>query len=193
MHLHPAFRSRPDLGQFARHGAWEEAWSFPPSRPPSGPELAAWLSGAEEAAFEAFFGEAFFGLRFTGSAEAVAASARRCVGALAQARDGRSFFAALSAAGLCPVDPGPVRSAEAGAVNAWRSTGPFPVPLGVDFGTLWPELQASPLVRETRHRKALELVTPGGWFGLPISGPEPPFPLDPALLREALAFAAAQA
>ena len=193
MHLHPAFRSRPDLGQLARNGAWEEAWSFPPSCPPSGAELAAWLDGAEEAAFEAFFGEAFFGLRFTGSTEAVAGSARLCVGALAQAQDGRSFFAALSAAGLCPADPGPVRSAEAGAVNAWRSTGPFPVSLGADFGALWAGLQASPLGRESRHRKALELVTASGWFGLPISGPEPPFPLDPALLREALAFAAAQA
>ena len=57
MREHPFFQARPHLGQVAKEGAWEEAWSFAQGAVPAEAELSSYLGGTEEVAFEAFFGD----------------------------------------------------------------------------------------------------------------------------------------
>src|SRR3990167_5396371 len=52
----PQFMSAPTSCQFAKDGAWEDAWSFPSGRLPSHSELVSYLAQSTEVAFEAFFG-----------------------------------------------------------------------------------------------------------------------------------------
>ena len=92
---HPAFSGIPDLAQFAKQGNWASAWRFSPQRLPPTGEIAEYLGYAEEISFEALFGSAFFGVRFTGDPAHVYDMGMRCVNALRDAASGTGFFGAF--------------------------------------------------------------------------------------------------
>ena len=186
---HPAFQGRPTLGQFAKQGSWETAWAFAIDALPSHDPVRAYLAGVTEVAFEAFFGDAFFGLRLQGDAADVEARALACVAALADAAEGDGFIAALSRHLGCQGFGGEIAFAEVGAVNAWRSVGAFRTD---DPSPAMPWLDAllrAPVALNTTHRKAIEFASERPlphWFALPVSASAPPFAIEPGLLRSAL-------
>lgn len=194
---HPAFQLAPRLGQFARDGLWEAAWAFDPDSPPGDAALRDYLQGAGEVAFEAFFGEAFFGVRRRGEPAELAAFARACVTALRGSGDAPAFLAALTRRTGLGGWGRAIAFAEVGAVNAWRSVGPFRMPAArealAQFEPLWQALGATPLARHAQHRKAVEFACEEPlphWFALPVSSPQPPFALERQLLLGALQAAA---
>lgn len=194
---HPAFSTGPHAGQFAKGGAWESAWSFLAGRPPTSSELDAFLAGSGEVAFEAFFGGAFFGVRWTGPVAEVRDRSRACVAAWEAAVDGADFFSRLSHLTGLRGWGREVAFAEVGAVNAWRSVGAFRAPEPAqalrDFDGLWEALQRTPLAAEAAHPKAVELackVPVPHWFALPVSSLVSPFEWRRDRLRQALEFAA---
>lgn len=155
------FRSAPEFGKLAVGGVWEQAVVFRPGQVPAFGGLAG------EVACEAFFGDAFFGVRRRGRVaeleDFVAAFA-----AAMTAADGAAFFAAMRDLGV------PLRQrflhAEVGAEGAWRSLGA----VRLDGPAAWQRLMASPLWRDTSHAKAIEFVYDNGddtthWFALPVS------------------------
>jgi len=190
---HPAFRRRPTLGQFAKQGGWEAAWSFPAGEPPAPEILRAYLGGAGEVAFEAFFGDAFFGLRLQGVAAEVEAGAQACMAAMAEAADGAALVGALARRLGCDGFGRKLAFAEVGAVNAWRSVGAFRID---DPSPAMPWLDAllrAPVAHHAMHRKAIEFAFEDPmphWFALPVSAPAAPFAIDRTLLRGALQAAA---
>ncbi len=197
MRHHPAFQSRPTTGQFAKDGAWESAWSFTADRPPTSGELDAFLADSAEVAFEAFFGGAFFGVRWTGPASEVRDRSRACVTAWETAVDGADFFSRLGRLTGLRGWGREVAFTEVGAVNAWRSVGAFRAPEPAralrDFDGLWQALQRTPLAAEAAHPKAVELACEAPaphWFALPVSSLAPPFEWRRDQLRQALEFAA---
>ncbi|MFD1711140.1 hypothetical protein FVQ98_13670 [Ottowia sp. GY511] len=195
---HPAFQGAPQLGQFAKHGAWESAWAWERDRPPSPAALQTYLAGATEVAFEAFFGPAFFGVRLQAEAPKIEALAQACVSALHTSIDGPHFFFALIGEATGFHDLGRlIAFLEVGAVNAWRTVGSVragaPSLALAQLDVLWQALADSPLARDASHRKAVELAVASPlphWFALPVSSQQPPYELDRDLLREALRFAA---
>ena len=194
---HPAFAARPQAAQFAKGGAWESAWSFTADRPPTLGEIEAFLADSDEVAFEAFFGGAFFGVRWMGSAAEVCDRSRACVAAWEAAVDGADFFSRLSRFTGLRGWGREVAFTEVGAVNAWRSVGAFQAPRPAqalrDFDGLWQALQCTPLAAEAAHPKALELACEAPaphWFALPVSSLAPPFEWRRDQLRQILEFAA---
>lgn len=189
----PHFVSTPTSGQFAKDGAWEHAWSFASQRLPDAASVHAYLGDSTEVAFEAFFGDAFFGARIEGPSSAVQAFADQCLAAMRAANHGESFVAALGR----HLQLGPLGEhlvfAEVGAVNAWRSVGAFRIPEPRDalsnFGAVWDALQRSPVGGDALHRKAIEFafeLPVAHWFGIPISALDAPCAVSPGLLRDAL-------
>lgn len=189
---HPAFQPRPTLAQFAKGGQWEAAWAFGIYDAPSPEQVRDYLDGATEVAFEAFFDFAFFGIRLRGIPQETARRAFECVAAFRSAVDGASFFAGLSRRLELDTLGRDLKFAEVGAVNAWRSVGPFRIDRLSDFSErydlLWHSLSASSVGSDVSHKKAIEfayeLPIPH-WFALPVSLPTAPFQLDSDLLREA--------
>ena len=186
------FNAAPTSGQFAKDGAWEHAWSFPSDALPDEIALRTYLGPATEVAFEAFFGDAFFGVRLSGPPPAIRAFADQCLQAICAAAQGESFMAALGQR----LHFGPSRKkisfAEVGAVNAWRSVGAFRIPdshLALsDFESLWAALESSQVGQDTQHRKAIEFAFDhplAHWFGIPVSTQEAPHQISRALLRDA--------
>ncbi len=187
------FHGAPNLGQFAKNGAWEQAWSFLCDGLPDERSVRTYLDQSTEVAFEAFWEDAFFGARFTGEAAVAECFAIKCVQALRAGSSGESFFTAfcdylqLDHLGREPI------YAEIGSVNAWRSVGACRIadPQGAlaDFDHLWEELMRSPVGQDTHHRKAFEFAFEHPlphWFGIPVSRSEMPHAISPDLLREAL-------
>ncbi|MGN6085233.1 hypothetical protein [Trinickia sp.] len=189
---HPAFQPRPTLAQFAKGGQWEAAWAFGIDDAPSPEQVRDYLDGATEVAFEAFFDFAFFGIRLRGIAQETVRRAVECVAAFRSAVDGASFFTDLSRRLELDTLGHDLKFVEVGAVNAWRSVGPFRIDRLIDFSEgfdpLWRSLSASSVGSDVLHRKAIEfaydLPVPH-WFALPVSLPTAPFQLDSDLLREA--------
>jgi hypothetical protein len=173
---HPAFRVRPTSAQFAKCGSWETAWSFTQLDSPSRTALSAYLGGAREVAFEVFFGDAFFGVRFEGNPKDVEKFSRHCIESFCNTSVGSEFFEALQMA-LSWTGLG--RNAlftEVGAVNAWKSVGahrlPPPNQALQDFDNLWKDISQTILATETTHKKAIEFAydTPAEhWFALPVN------------------------
>lgn len=186
------FQGQPTLGQFAKGGSWETAWAFDAGRLPTDAAVAAYLDHCTELAFEAFFGPAFFGVRFIGIPAQVHAFALEGLNALRASRDG-SFFTQMQQRFQLPVEGAAVAFTELGCVNAWKSIGTVrfddPQAAAVAFEDTWRQAQASPLARDTRHVKALEFAFEAPlahWFGVPVSETEAPFKLSPSALRQAL-------
>lgn len=192
---HPAFEAPMRYAQFAKNGVWEEAWRFNKSAVPESPSILAYLNDAEEVAFEVFFGDAFFGLRFSGSAEKARQGALACVKAYRLASAEVPFFSALSALLNAPAWGQTVVCAEVGAVNFWKSVGPYRLPdlqaAKSDPTAAFQDLLATPVGLDCQHPKALELVCSGQlqhWFGLPISKQVPPYGLSAQLFASALFY-----
>ena len=57
--------NQASIGQFARHGIWENTLSFRVDAAPSIDELREYPVDGSELAFELFFDASFFGVRFT--------------------------------------------------------------------------------------------------------------------------------
>jgi hypothetical protein len=178
---HPAFRCRPDKGQFARLGRWECAWSFDSQQLPSDADVIRYVRGATEIAFEAFFADSFIGLRCNERSE-VEPFSRNCLRALSEAVNGPGFFSLLSRFNVCRRIGTRFEFAEVGAVNCWQSSKPYRiehVPRAPgEVKALFLALNSSGLARNVTHPKAIEFVFAGKpihWFGFPISEPQPPY------------------
>lgn len=187
----PQLMSKSTTCQFAKDGVWEQAWAFPSDRPPSLPTLDDYLDNRTEIAFEAFFGRAFFGVRFSGTAPEVRAFSIMCLKAVcAQA----SFFDTLRNEIGCPSLEQKSDFAEIGCVNAWRSIGAFRIsdlqPAISEFELLWHAICDSPVGRDTDHAKAIEFAFKQPlehWFGIPVSFEDGSNLVSKMLLRGALA------
>ncbi|MBK6764639.1 MAG: hypothetical protein IPG68_15855 [Micrococcales bacterium] len=173
------FQSTPDSGKLAVAGEWECAVGFRPGEVPD-------LGGiSDEVACEAFFGDAFFGVRRRGPVAALEAFVTAFTGAMAAAADGPSFFTAVR------TDLGiPLREtflfAELGAEGAWHSMGA----VRLDMPVVWEKITATPVWQDTTHAKAVEFCYDNGddtthWFALPVSRDGR---MVPALLSQALLF-----
>lgn len=158
------FTAAPDYGKLAVAGRWEEAIRFAPGEPPVG-------QFRDEVACEAFFGQAFFGVRRRGTAEKLAAF----VVEFAEAMRGQ-FFERLLRMGI------PLRQrflyAEIGAEGAWNSIGALRIPdpdvALVEVEDLWGALTESAVYQDREHPKALEYVYDNGdgtthWYAVPLS------------------------
>ncbi len=137
----------PSLGQFAKNGIWEHAWSFDTRNPPLIHELETYLEGANEVAFELFFGASFFGIRFKGASSYLLELAMHCLECMCSVTDFDSYVIALGKHPLCGKLCNEITHMEVGAVNAWKSVESFPMPepsqVLVEFDTLWPLLCSS--------------------------------------------------
>ena len=161
---------------------------------PEATTVEAFCGSAVEVAFEAFFGEAFFGARCKGTPQEVIDFATRCTNAFAAATCGESFFRALFEPNeLLHVGRKPVK-AEAGAVNAWKSLGAhsLELPTTRNAEEVWREhlLSELPFAKSVTHKKAIELAFDHPlhhWFAMPISESEPPYALSRMLLTAVLA------
>lgn len=159
------FTAAPDHGKLAVAGRWEDAIGFLPGEPPAG-------SFGDEVACEAFFGQAFFGVRRRGTAEELTEFVR----SFAEAMQGPGFFRRLEEMGI------PLRQrflyAEIGAEGAWNSIGAYRVPdpdvALLEFEELWEDLKESAVYEDRAHEKALEYVYDNGdgtthWYAVPLS------------------------
>jgi hypothetical protein len=186
------FQGPPTTAQFAKGGSWETAWSFDADHPPTDAAVVAYLDHCTELAFEAFFGQAFFGVRLVGTAAQVQAFALEGLRALGASRHG-GFFAQMQQRFQLPVPGAPLAFTELGCVNAWQSIGTLrfddPQAAAAHFDDTWRQVQASPLARDTRHAKALEYAHSAPlahWFGVPVCEADAPFELDRSALLQAL-------
>jgi hypothetical protein len=186
----PQFKSNPTLFQFAQDGVWESAWSFSRDSMPSHLDLATYLAQRTEVAFEAFFGDSFFGARMTGSAVEVEAFSIKCLRAICAQE---SFFPVFHRELGCPVSGQQPTFAEIGCVNAWRSMGAVHIsnaqlaPAG--FEQLWLSVQGSSVGRDIRHAKAIEFAFEhplAHWFGVSVSPLGESNQVSEFLLRQAI-------
>lgn len=179
---HPAFQAPLRYAQFAKNSVWEQAWRFDKLTIPDWKTIDDYLNGAEEVAFEVFFGDAFFGLRFNGTAEEVKRSGLACVKAYQSECANGTFFSSLSLLLNTPSWGQNVAYAEVGAVNFWKSVKPYRLPdlkkAQNNPAAIFQDLLVTPVGLDRRYPKALELVCDGPiahWFGFPVSLPESPY------------------
>lgn len=194
---HPSFLLRPALGQFAKNGTWEKAWAFDVAERPDDGEVRNFLAGTSEVAFEAFFGEAFIGVRCTGEPRAVESQALQWLTAMESAVNGVDLYHLLVDSPVFDTSEERIAFAEIGMVNAWGSSDRYrfasPGVALEGFEAHWSTILHRQLGQDPSHRKAIEFVyldPVHHWIGLPVSSPMPPFRLDPELLRKALKMAA---
>ncbi len=192
LHKHPAFHIAPTHGAFAKNGSWESAWIFSTLVTPSPTEIAKYVENSNEVAFEAFFEDAFFGVRMSGETSSIEKFALTVVNHLCSAKSGGRFFELMEHSGyVC--DRSIIQCMEVGAIFAWKSVGSFkldvPEQALLNWNDWWPRLILSRVGLHNEHQKAVEFVYNGPlplWFGLPVSGSAPPYALSEQLLREAL-------
>jgi hypothetical protein len=184
------FTSLPTSIQFAKEGVWESAWSPPIDQLPLRQDLVSYLALSTEVAFEAFFGDSFFGARMTGSPQEVETFSIQCIRAV-RARE--SFFPVFQQEIGCPVRSQQPDFADIGCVNAWRSVGAFHISefqaSSAEFEQLWHSLQECAVGQDTRHAKAIEFAFERPvphWFGVPVSIPGESHRLSEGLLCKAL-------
>ncbi len=186
----PLFNVPPSLGKMAVGGEWERAEVFQPGGFTSEDEVKRYLGSKDEIACEAFFGDAFFGARKRGTPEELLRFVLEFNLALALSANGRDFFRRVAERPGIPVGSG-FLFAEVGAVDAWKSVGPFriedPCAALKRFEDLLNRLEHSPAGREREHPKAVEFAFDGcgceHWIALPVS--EGPL-IVPSMLKDAL-------
>ena len=161
---------------------------------PSHQDLISYLALSTEVAFEAFFGESFFGARMTGSPQEVETFSVKCLEA---ARAQASFFPVFQRELGCPVGGQQPAFAEIGCVNAWRSVGAFYVSdlqgASADYKQLWRSVQESTVGHDTLHAKAIEFAFErpvAHWFGVPVCTRDGSNRLSEGLLCQVLGLAA---
>lgn len=183
------FSGPPSLGKMAAGGEWERAEVFQPGCFISEEEVKKYLGKKDEIACEAFFCDAFFGARKRGTPEELVRFVLDFNRALASSANGRDFFRRVAERPGIPVGSG-FLFAEVGAVDAWKSVGPFriedPCAALEHFKELLSKLERSAAGREREHPKAVEFAFGGGcehWIALPVSeGPV----IVPSMLEDAL-------
>ncbi|MDD3918320.1 MAG: hypothetical protein PHX00_14285, partial [Synergistaceae bacterium] len=176
-------------GKMAAGGEWERAEVFQPGCFISEEEVKKYLGKKDEIACEAFFCDAFFGARKRGTPEKLVRFVLDFNRALALSANGRDFFRRVAERPGIPVGNG-FLFAEVGAVDAWKSVGPFriedPCAALEHFKELLSKLERSAASREREHPKAVEFAFGGGcehWIALPVSeGPV----IVPSMLEDAL-------
>lgn len=177
-------KNPPSTGQFAINGIWENTLAFKVQQPPSIDEIKAYLADRNELAFELFFGELFFGVRFIGTHAFILELCEHCLKCMSICSDVTSFIKAVANHTLCGELCHEVDYMEIGAVNAWKSIGAFRLPPMteelVNTDELWSIISATPLVKDNKHPKAIELAYNKPlphWLGFPISHQQPPYSL----------------
>jgi hypothetical protein len=183
------FSERPSLGQFARDGCWEQAWSFDRESIPTDVELCAYLEGASEVAFEVFFNRAFIGAR---SQQEPLPFARACITSFERATCAADAFGDLEANLVIGPMAQTFEFAEIGAVNAWKTVGPFridPLKNVEQFDGLWTSIEQSTVAIHEAHDKAIEFGSTSPiphWIALPASASHSPHLLNRNLIRNAI-------
>ncbi len=188
------FKKSPNLGQLAVNGEWERAVAFEPGRFCELEEARRYLGSRREVAFEAFFDDAFFGIRHTGESENLSQIIVNYSRAISSSGNGYEFFKIISQdSAICLAQK--FKHAEIGAVNAWNSVGAFliadPIASLSDFDEMWKNISLAPVSHNTTHRKAIEFAFDNGdgtthWFAFPISTDAPPFEIEMDKLKNAL-------
>jgi hypothetical protein len=188
-----AFDKKPSSGQFAKDGVWESAWSFEIDALPPQDKISAYTHSTSELAFEAFFGDHFFGIRAKGDAEKIHEFAIECVAALDDTLSGKQFFDSLQNRLKLNLFASPMSYAEIGAVNAWRSVGGFKIhnlPVNkTEFDQLFITLQQSNVASNKSHSKAVEFAFDSPmshWLAIPISDQSVNRVISQSLLNDAL-------
>ena len=188
----PLFNAPPSLGKMAAGGEWERAEVFQPGGFTSEAEVKRYLGSKDEIACEAFFGDAFFGARKRGTAEALLRFVLDFNRALASSANGRDFFRRVAERPGIPVGNATSSSPKSalwthGRASA-RSASKTPAPHWRHFEELLSKtgtLTRRPRTRE--HLKAVEFAFGGGgcehWIALPVS--EGPL-IVPSMLEDAL-------
>lgn len=186
----PLFSGAPSLGKMAAGGEWEKAETFQPGEYTFEDEVKRYLGSKEEIACEAFFGDAFFGARKRGTPEELLRFVLDFNRALASSTSGGDFFRHVIERPGISVGSG-FLFAEVGAVDAWKSVGPFRIEdprVALErFEELLSRLERSPAGREREHNKAVEFAFDGygceHWIAFPVS--EGPL-IVPTMLKDAL-------
>lgn len=184
------FSGPPSIGKMASGGEWEKAENFHPGEYTSEDEVKGYLGSKDEIACEAFFGDAFFGARKRGTPHELLCFVLDFNRALASSVSGHDFFRRVAERPGIPVGSG-FLFAEVGAVDAWKSVGPFRIEdlsaAMEHFEELLNRLERSPVSQERAHTKAVEFAFDGcgceHWIALPVS--EGPL-IVPSMLEDAL-------
>ncbi|WP_157615493.1 hypothetical protein [Rhizobacter sp. Root404] len=178
-------------GQFAKSGAWEDAWRVDRKRLVDLSELRDYIGDSSEIAFESFFDDVFVGVRCRGAPVTLLQFSLACIHALGKSSP--KDFALSMDRFIGGESRQPAQFAEIGCVNAWKSVGPIRInrtPYGFPaIEDLWPLVQRSPCGLDEHHAKAIEFSFGGPcdhWIGLPVSGRVGPRAIDADLLAEAL-------
>lgn len=173
----PWFGSAPQSGKLAVSGQWEQAVVFSPGDFGTEPEVRELLRDDHDVACEAFFGEAFFGVRRRGLVHDLALFVVTFAKALGSARSGGEFFTAISDGLGIPLARD-FEFAELGAEGAWGSVGPLriddPGMALAHMDRTWGELRSSAVGSQREYSLALEFSFDNGdgtahWFALPVS------------------------
>jgi hypothetical protein len=193
MKNHQNFSQRPDRGQFAVDGKWEEAVSFAPGKFRTEAEVVEYLGNRTEVAFEAFFQDSFFGIRRRGTTDDLVQFLLASAEALHAAKPGRFFQMLSSSIGIPLAER--FKYAEVGAEGDWKSVGPFAIPnpkFALDsLDSLWIELLKSPVGRNGTRPKAIEFAYENDdstthWFAFPASENVLPYAISYIKIKNAL-------
>lgn len=175
----PEFAGPVQFGKVAAAGKWEAAVTFRPGEFVTEADALDYLGDGCEVACEAFFGEAFFGIRLQGESVEVARDLATFAQAMSMAPAGADLFAVVGQ-GLNVALGRDFRYAELGAEGAWNSVGAFrildPAAAVAGFDEVWDAVLATEVGREASHAKALEFTFDNGrgdgtthWFAVPVS------------------------
>jgi hypothetical protein len=174
---HPCFNQAPTIGKMAMNGNWESAAIFKPGSFTTEREVREYIGDRREVACEAFFKDAFLGVRRQGDPEYLISFVLGFAKALESSCSGSELSETLTKRFNIPVGVH-FRFAEIGAVDAWKSVGPLNIPdphvALVGFDQLLRELAQSSVGQERHHAKAIEFAYDNQdgtthWIALPIS------------------------
>jgi hypothetical protein len=174
---HRAYSAPASLMKIAFDGEWEKAQIFERGALKNKEDARVLVAGQCEVACEAFFGDAFFGVRRRGVPDELVTFVWVFASRMANAKTGHIFFEHLTRELNIPIAQ-KFKFAEVGAVDAWKSVGPFEIknPLYAlhNWDQFMTSLRASAVWREQEHVKAVEFAFDNGdgtthWFALPVS------------------------
>lgn len=180
------FKNKPNLGQLAFDGQWENAIEFMPGRFCSLDEVKQYLGDRKEVAFEAFFEDAFFGIRHVGSSEMLANQILKYASSILSAANGEEFFNIISESNSFKLAKN-FKLAEIGAVNAWKSVAAIAISDPIEsLSTLedtFNQINETEVGQNNTHSKAIEFAFDNAdgtshWFAFPISMKMAPYSLQ---------------